>query len=405
MKTMTMLSTNSQPGNSAYVRKKLNKTLSDFSKLFQSNPFQLLKEIPRQEAWRLFIHGKDQYSAEDRALYKNDHTMQGYFLPMGKALAFMLDTAKKRDKKIDLWSFCQSIHKLSMSEAQTGGKTVVPSNQPKSVESLIAAYQEKTCTNEADKLHSIVSLVHDLLNLKPLKDGNNRTFVTFLLNYLLITNNFPPTILEDPRNFETQKPEQLIEQVIEGMQFSIVLSHYKEIFGHKTTYDQLKTHYDFPELSDFISVYALLNDHFPNGIYDKNKDLVLAIEKHLLEQKPWHLSFFGGKTISIGDGKSITAPAKIVSQLEIIKNAKDLEKQHKFVDWTVVLKDVIYQGKLAALSSKSEDSARKQYYSLFDMNDANKFCAQFGICTDTIKSEWADAKPKVAIIMSPKAGI
>ncbi len=114
-----------------------------------------------------------------------------------------------------------------------------------------------------NKLKHIVEFITECEQSHPYIDGNGRTFCTLLLNFLLIKSNFPPVIMHNPNLFDGLDQETLIDEVIKGMQNTLLLAKNKKIFDQTTedilekcgvgyhkrfddSYDILKKHFDKP---------------------------------------------------------------------------------------------------------------------------------------------------------------
>lgn len=109
------------------------------------------------------------------------------------------------------------------------------------------------------KLGLIIEFVAECEQSHPYIDGNGRTFCTLLLNYLLIANNFPPTIMDDPNRFDGFDVKTLMHDVIEGMANALkvskgervyypddVLSTYINTEAFEQSCDILAKHFVFP---------------------------------------------------------------------------------------------------------------------------------------------------------------
>jgi hypothetical protein len=70
--------------------------------------------------------------------------------------------------------------------------------------------------NYMQKLQAICKFLSTLERVHPFNDGNCRT-VYFLLQKLLIDNNFPPSVLENPNIFDGFSVNELVEKVVLGM--------------------------------------------------------------------------------------------------------------------------------------------------------------------------------------------
>ncbi|KTC76006.1 ankyrin repeat-containing protein [Legionella birminghamensis] len=97
-------------------------------------------------------------------------------------------------------------------------------------------------TTPLQKLETIIDFIQSCEQLHPFSDGNTRTFSMLLLNYLLVKNGMPPTILTDPNNIILGTKQSLITDVVSGMKRFITLVNEKKLYGFNTN-----------EFIDFIS--------------------------------------------------------------------------------------------------------------------------------------------------------
>ncbi|MHB1949756.1 MAG: hypothetical protein ACYCQI_16785 [Gammaproteobacteria bacterium] len=106
----------------------------------------------------------------------------------------------------------------------------------KCVDILITNYHKeiKEAKHPLDKLKVITYLIRELEQLHPYLDGNCRTFCMLLLNFLLMKNHFQPAILKDPNRFDGLGINELMDDIITGMNNTLNLITYKKLFGIKT---------------------------------------------------------------------------------------------------------------------------------------------------------------------------
>lgn len=115
-----------------------------------------------------------------------------------------------------------------------------------------------SASDPMQKLEIIISLVQACEQLHPFSDANCRTFCMLLLNHLLIRNNFPIVILENPNNFDLYSSVELLETLIDGMQNTFTLIATGELFNVKTS--QIL---DFLESEEYLSN---IRDYFYNVV-------------------------------------------------------------------------------------------------------------------------------------------
>ena len=72
--------------------------------------------------------------------------------------------------------------------------------------------------DENSKLYTICRLIATLERIHPFGDGNCRTICVILLNMLLIENGFSFAILNDPNVFDGYSIQELVNEVIRGME-------------------------------------------------------------------------------------------------------------------------------------------------------------------------------------------
>ena len=95
-------------------------------------------------------------------------------------------------------------------------------------------YNSYHSATPSDKIKSIISLVQDCDQLHPFIDGNIRSFAVIFLNHLLMMNGFPPTIMDDPNHFDGYSVDELVEEVIRGMNRVLELAKNKIKFQYST---------------------------------------------------------------------------------------------------------------------------------------------------------------------------
>ncbi len=89
-------------------------------------------------------------------------------------------------------------------------------------------------TNKFLKLRAIVSFIKRAEQLHPFLDANCRTLCMLLLNHLLIKHGFPLAILPDPNRFDMCSVDELVEDVMKGMENTFDLIASRKLFGVKT---------------------------------------------------------------------------------------------------------------------------------------------------------------------------
>lgn len=78
------------------------------------------------------------------------------------------------------------------------------------------------------KLFLIVCYIQDCEQLHPFRDANCRTFCMLLLNFLLIQNGFPLSLLKNPNCFDLFSRHELVIEVIHGMNRTLALVNGEE---------------------------------------------------------------------------------------------------------------------------------------------------------------------------------
>jgi hypothetical protein len=68
-----------------------------------------------------------------------------------------------------------------------------------------------------------LEFIKNFSQLHPFEDCNTRTFCMLLLNHLLMKNGFPPAILDDPNRFEFYSINEILHEVIQGMENTMAL--------------------------------------------------------------------------------------------------------------------------------------------------------------------------------------
>lgn len=86
-------------------------------------------------------------------------------------------------------------------------------------------------------LRVIVEFIRDCEQLHPFQDANTRTYTMSLMNYLLMANSFPPTILANPNHMEGYGLDELVQEVLKGMRKTLELAQDKRLVGEISTAD------------------------------------------------------------------------------------------------------------------------------------------------------------------------
>lgn len=118
-----------------------------------------------------------------------------------------------------------------------------------------------------EKLFFIISLIQDLEQLHPFTDGNCRTLV-FFLNYLLISNGFPPTILHNMNEIDGLSRQELFDSVLRGMKNTFHLAEKKTLYGYSTTgtigFFRSRPH--LSERADYLEKLSSMEESARNGM-------------------------------------------------------------------------------------------------------------------------------------------
>lgn len=119
----------------------------------------------------------------------------------------------------------------------------------------------KAAINPLEKLKAIIIFVQDCEQLHPFSDGNCRTFCMLVLNDLLKKNGFPLTILSDPNKFDGFSPDELVDEVIQGMSNVFELIATQKLFGVTTAsmIEDLRK-IKQPEVKEMLAYFDELND-------------------------------------------------------------------------------------------------------------------------------------------------
>lgn len=112
----------------------------------------------------------------------------------------------------------------------TGGETgiqirsnihMLPIENIKScIQSFIDKYYQEISKEKVTFSESIIAsieLCHDLVILHPFRDGNTRTFITLLLNKLLMDKGLPFCVFENPNSLDGRTSIESVPLVIEGI--------------------------------------------------------------------------------------------------------------------------------------------------------------------------------------------
>lgn len=101
---------------------------------------------------------------------------------------------------------------------------------------LIDAYHSDidTAATPLAKLRVIVTFIQQCEQLHPFEDMNCRLFCMVLLNYLLAKNGYPYVIQADPNRFDLYGIDELIDEMITGMNKTFELLAKKAVYGVDT---------------------------------------------------------------------------------------------------------------------------------------------------------------------------
>ncbi len=91
------------------------------------------------------------------------------------------------------------------------------------VRELIQKYLDamKLVSNDNErKLDVIIEFIQSLEQLHPFGDGNCRVFVMLLLNSELIKSGFPPTMLDNPNQFDLFSKKELADEIKKGWKYA-----------------------------------------------------------------------------------------------------------------------------------------------------------------------------------------
>jgi hypothetical protein len=104
------------------------------------------------------------------------------------------------------------------------------------VEAYILNYQSKikTIISPLEKIRCIAEVIQDLEQKHPFDDVNCRTICMLTLNHLLLQNGFPLAILKDANRFDAYSIDELIEEIIKGMENTFELIETGRLFGIST---------------------------------------------------------------------------------------------------------------------------------------------------------------------------
>lgn len=95
-----------------------------------------------------------------------------------------------------------------------------------SLKKLIDNYENEIQQSKTilDKIIAIAKFVRKASILHPYEDANTRTFVFLIANKLLIQNDLPPAIFEDPNRFDGFSVPELCFEIVKGIECALRLS-------------------------------------------------------------------------------------------------------------------------------------------------------------------------------------
>ena len=85
-----------------------------------------------------------------------------------------------------------------------------------------------------EKLTAIVNFIQSAEQLHPFTDGNCRTFCMLILNYLLMQSGFPFVIMDNPNRFDLFTHDQVMNEVVEGMENTFKLLKEGKLYNIST---------------------------------------------------------------------------------------------------------------------------------------------------------------------------
>lgn len=102
--------------------------------------------------------------------------------------------------------------------------------------SMIAVFDAAmaSASNPKEKINHIVRFIQDAIQLHPFGDCNCRVFGMLLLNHLLLQHGFPLAIMHEVNHFGAYSRDELVVDVIKGMQNTFDLIEQKQLFGLET---------------------------------------------------------------------------------------------------------------------------------------------------------------------------
>jgi len=147
---------------------------------------------------------------------------------------------------------------------ESGDWAIATTNSPRKnpiqnqLNAIISQYKQdiKQAHSNDAKIKVIATCIHDLELAHPFSDANCRTIVVLLLNKLLLDENLPPVILENPNRFDAYSIEELCQEIHRGMdKLKTYSSSNEDAFSNETVI-YLK---DNPALQKFVVEQALAN--------------------------------------------------------------------------------------------------------------------------------------------------
>lgn len=125
----------------------------------------------------------------------------------------------------------------------------------------------KAADTNVKKLAPIISLVKRCENIHPFRDANGRTISMLFLNFLLMKNGLPLTILDNPNYIDMKSTKELIEEVIKGMENVMRLAQKQPIFNVTTqeVLAHLAKHPNKDELINYFNTLTALENTARNA--------------------------------------------------------------------------------------------------------------------------------------------
>jgi Ankyrin repeats (3 copies)/Fic/DOC family len=253
--------------------------------------------------------------------------------------------------------------------------------------------------NYVDVIKAIVKCVKDIELAHIFRDGNGRTTYA-LLNLMLVQNHLPPVILEDPNFFDGYSIDEMVDEVLKGMENFHHVKHYNTYPGAKSNADVLKDEIS-SKRDDLISEFKSIERYYLHLLRncesakkkiaegDEYGSGARKLERSEKNLKPYQSLDFETLAARVNQAGNPTEDNQLLSKIKT--TLKHIEKKTAF--------DTLEQDFMRVVSEGQVDLMQNYIDAGFDIN----FTDPFGNTPLAVAAYHGQAEI-VAFLLSIKAG-